>query len=166
MKRRPRGPARNKNMTESTAPRSTRRTVLCATDLSFRCDRALDRALLIAREWDARLVLLTVVDGADSSPWRGAVGSHPVSGGHRDHRGAIDNSGRVACVVHMVDALHLGVTAHADLVEAEVFAVESSRTHALERGRQPSQLLQCRSRARVFVPVGNDLAVGAPHCDH
>ncbi len=58
-------------MTQSAVPRSTRRTVLCATDLSFRCDRALERALLIARQWDAKLVLLTVVDSPNESAGRG-----------------------------------------------------------------------------------------------
>ncbi|WP_225765867.1 universal stress protein [Stenotrophomonas sp. Marseille-Q4652] len=36
--------------------------VLLATDLSARCDRALDRALLLARQWQARLVVATVVE--------------------------------------------------------------------------------------------------------
>jgi nucleotide-binding universal stress UspA family protein len=34
------------------------RTILCATDLSSRCDRALDRAALLARHWHARLVVV------------------------------------------------------------------------------------------------------------
>lgn len=43
-------------------------TILFATDLSSRCDRALDRALVMARQWKARLVALTVVDAATASP--------------------------------------------------------------------------------------------------
>lgn len=38
------------------------RAILLATDLSSRCDRAFDRALLLARQWDARLVVLTVIE--------------------------------------------------------------------------------------------------------
>lgn len=38
------------------------RTVLLATDLSSRCDRALDRAMALARQWDTPLVVLTVVE--------------------------------------------------------------------------------------------------------
>lgn len=38
------------------------RHVLLATDLSSRSDRALDRAVQLARGWDARLVALTVVE--------------------------------------------------------------------------------------------------------
>lgn len=38
------------------------RTVLLATDLSSRCDRALDRSLQLARRWNARLVVMTVVE--------------------------------------------------------------------------------------------------------
>lgn len=34
------------------------RTILCATDLSSRCDRALDRAAALARHWHARLVVV------------------------------------------------------------------------------------------------------------
>jgi nucleotide-binding universal stress UspA family protein len=46
--------------------------VLLATDLSPRSDRALDRALLLAREWRVALVALTVV-----APQAG-LASHPV----------------------------------------------------------------------------------------
>lgn len=38
------------------------KTVLLATDLSSRCDRALDRSLQLAQRWNARLVLVTVVE--------------------------------------------------------------------------------------------------------
>lgn len=38
------------------------RTILLATDLDGRCDRALDRAVALARHWSARLVVLTVVE--------------------------------------------------------------------------------------------------------
>ena len=36
----------------------TPKTILLATDLSCRCDRALDRATALAAEWQARLVVL------------------------------------------------------------------------------------------------------------
>ena len=52
------------------------RSVLLATDLSSRCDRALDRAMFLVREWGARLVVLTVVE-ADASP------QHQSSPAHR-----------------------------------------------------------------------------------
>ena len=41
--------------------------VLLSTDLSCRCDRALDRAVLSAKEWQARLVALTVVEPSAAS---------------------------------------------------------------------------------------------------
>jgi nucleotide-binding universal stress UspA family protein len=37
-------------------------TILLATDLSCRCDRALDRATMLAAEWHARLVVLHVLE--------------------------------------------------------------------------------------------------------
>lgn len=42
------------------------RKILLATDLSCRCDRALDRAALLAREWDARLLVLHVIESRKS----------------------------------------------------------------------------------------------------
>ncbi len=41
-------------------------TILLATDLSCRCDRALDRAALLAREWGAKLLVLHVLNPAES----------------------------------------------------------------------------------------------------
>lgn len=41
---------------------ATPRHLLLATDLSSRSDRALDRAVQLARDWNARLVALTVVE--------------------------------------------------------------------------------------------------------
>ncbi|WP_257835534.1 universal stress protein [Phenylobacterium sp. J426] len=38
------------------------RTILLATDLSARCDRATDRAVQLAKAWQARLVVLTAIE--------------------------------------------------------------------------------------------------------
>ncbi len=48
--------------TESTRPRR----ILLATDLSCRCDRALDRAIRLAAEWNAELVAAYVVEPSKS----------------------------------------------------------------------------------------------------
>ncbi len=58
---------------------TTPRHILLATDLSSRSDRALDRAVRLAREWDARLVALTVVDPERDrelvvGPYQGTLG--------------------------------------------------------------------------------------------
>lgn len=37
-------------------------TILFATDFSSRCDRSLDRAILLAAQWNARLILLHVLE--------------------------------------------------------------------------------------------------------
>lgn len=44
------------------------RAILLATDLDGRCDRALDRALALARAWSAKLVVLTVVESPAAPP--------------------------------------------------------------------------------------------------
>ena len=54
----------------SVASFSPPRTLLLATDMSARCDRALDRAVQLARQWQARLVTLTVVDAGTLSSER------------------------------------------------------------------------------------------------
>lgn len=46
------------------------RAVLLATDLDGRCDRALDRAVALARRWQARLVVLTVIEPPPAPPPR------------------------------------------------------------------------------------------------
>lgn len=53
-------------MTAIPEPRNTPHRLLLATDLSARCDRALDRAAQLAGEWQAELVALNVLDPAAS----------------------------------------------------------------------------------------------------
>lgn len=48
--------------------------VLLATDLSSRCDRALDRAAQLAKDWGARLVVLHVVEQPDDAVQGAASG--------------------------------------------------------------------------------------------
>lgn len=40
--------------------------ILLVTDLSCRCDRALDRAIRLARAWQAELIVLHVIEGEDA----------------------------------------------------------------------------------------------------
>ncbi len=53
-------------MTATPEPGATPHRLLLATDLSARCDRALDRAAQLADEWQAELVALNVLDPAAS----------------------------------------------------------------------------------------------------
>ena len=52
------------------------RSLLLATDLSCRCDRALDRALMLASAWGARLQALHVLEGDEPEQ-----GPEPLPGG-------------------------------------------------------------------------------------
>ncbi len=53
--------------TPAVTARTTPSSILLATDLSARCDRALSRALQLARQWRARLVVATVLPDSDAS---------------------------------------------------------------------------------------------------
>ncbi len=64
-------------MSEASATKEPPRSILLATDLSPRCDRALDRAVLLSQSWQAKLVILHVLEklrDADFDPsvpsWR------------------------------------------------------------------------------------------------
>ncbi|HRQ35059.1 MAG TPA: universal stress protein [Chiayiivirga sp.] len=63
------------------APNPIPGTILLATDLSARCDRALDRAVQLARQWQARLVAVTVVDPGTLSETRVRAAPPPSWGG-------------------------------------------------------------------------------------
>jgi nucleotide-binding universal stress UspA family protein len=43
------------------------RSILLATDLSSRCDRALDRAVLLSEQWHAKLIILHVLENASAA---------------------------------------------------------------------------------------------------
>ncbi|WP_299323305.1 universal stress protein [Parasphingopyxis sp.] len=53
---------------ESAPHTSSVRTILFATDLTARCDRPLDRAIQLAQQWDAKLVLLHVLEAQSDTP--------------------------------------------------------------------------------------------------
>lgn len=62
-------------MTPTDALMTPPSALLLATDLSCRCDRAMDRAADLARRWNARLVALTVIDpGQDMQALRRSRG--------------------------------------------------------------------------------------------
>src|SRR3546814_18147029 len=61
------------NMTEGTFPRR----MALATDLSHRCDRALDRALLVARAWQAELTVIPALAPPETMPLFGSLRDLP-----------------------------------------------------------------------------------------
>jgi nucleotide-binding universal stress UspA family protein len=54
-----------KSMVEQNAPGGPQRKILLATDLSARCDRALDRAAALATAWQAELIAVHALEQAD-----------------------------------------------------------------------------------------------------
>lgn len=53
-------------MHKNISSKATPTTILLATDLSARCDRALDRSVQLAKEWQAKLIALNVIDAPNS----------------------------------------------------------------------------------------------------
>ncbi len=60
-------------MTQGTFPRR----IALATDLSHRCDRALDRALLVAKAWQAELTVIHALAPPEDSPLFGSLRDLP-----------------------------------------------------------------------------------------
>ena len=56
-------------MTESASTTSPPNKILLATDLSARCDRALDRAVQLARQWQVPLLLVHALSRESADPW-------------------------------------------------------------------------------------------------
>lgn len=55
-------------MNETIATKTTPRSILLATDLSARSDRAFDRAIQLAKQWQSRLTVLHVLEDGRPSP--------------------------------------------------------------------------------------------------
>jgi nucleotide-binding universal stress UspA family protein len=75
--------------------------ILLATDLSARCDRALDRAGILADEWDTELVALHVIEEAGALQWRSDTSApswrrplEPLDIAQRQLRKDLQTSGR------------------------------------------------------------------------
>jgi nucleotide-binding universal stress UspA family protein len=75
--------------------------ILLATDLSARCDRALDRAGVLADEWDAELVALHVIESTGALQRRGNASApswrrplEPLDIAQRQLRKDLQSSGR------------------------------------------------------------------------
>jgi len=83
--------------------------ILLATDLSARCDRALSRALQLARQWETRLVVATVLPPAPSPQSFLATGPAPDVGRleQRLHRDIGADAEGVALSVRVAEG-HVG----------------------------------------------------------
>lgn len=58
------------------------RTILLATDLSSRCDRAVQRGLQLAKLWNSRLIILNVIEPVHTTD-RNEMGISRVGGARR-----------------------------------------------------------------------------------
>lgn len=164
---------------------STPTTILVATDLSGRCDRALDRSLILARHWDARLVALTVVEpGAfytTAMEAEGEIGTQALSNAlklaqrqlradlavddlpliFRVAQGTVTDAILSACDAEAAELVITGVARHETLSRI----VLGSNVDALAR-RSPVPLLVVRSRARSpyrDVVVATDFSASSRH---
>lgn len=155
-------------MTNETPPMAARpRRLLLATDLSARCDRALDRALVLADEWQAELILLHVVervrqdmqDDRDAAlPWRRP--DDPVQVAMREIEAELRRaSGPVAIMVERGDVPEVVQRVASEqgcdliitgLARSEVLGRFSLGTSVEKLARRaPAPVLVVRNRARA-----------------
>jgi Universal stress protein UspA and related nucleotide-binding proteins len=134
------------------------RTILLATDLSARCDRALDRAAGLAARWQAKLVAATIVEPAVDQGiaalqprWRRA--SDPVRVAERRLlEDAADTSVHVSVVVEEGDPADR-IAAIAERYHADLIVTGLARDEALGRfalGNTVDRLVR-RSSAPILI---------------
>ncbi|RYF77873.1 MAG: universal stress protein [Comamonadaceae bacterium] len=156
------------------------RRLLFATDLSSRCDRALDRAVLLGRQWQASAVALTVVDPATARQDLGRVGGpartpQGVAEKHLRADLAVENlpfTVRVECGPVADTVLAVAQAEGADVIVTGVARNEAlsrmllgSSVDTLAR-RAHAPVLVVRNRARAPYPrvrVATDLSDIAGH---
>lgn len=148
-------------MTDEPQPAYTPRTILLATDLSARCDRALDRAVRLAAQWGARLVALTVVEPADNPAfatllpsWRQST--DPVRLAERQLRADMDDAESSATVLVEEGEPAETIARVAKAHGAELIVTGIARDEALGRfslGTTVNRLLR-RSTVPVLIVKG------------
>ncbi|NKI35368.1 universal stress protein [Wenzhouxiangella sp. XN79A] len=106
-------------------------TIMVATDLSERSDRALRRATLLAREFDAGLILVHVVD--DDQPQRIAERERADADALlRDQAAALRDRDGVACDVRVVLAdPFLGIVESARAIQPDLLLIGPHRRQVL-----------------------------------
>lgn len=160
------------------------RTILLATDLSSRCDRAMDRAAHLANLWGARLVVLNVIENeeefferhrtADLPSWRRPPEKEAVVSAQLRRDLGADLKGVEVRVVEGAAAATIDAVArdiHADLIIIGIARDESLGRYFLgstvERlARQtPVPLLIVKSRLRPYgeILVATDFSPSSQH---
>lgn len=172
-------------MPEPTPPR----TILCATDLSSRCDRALDRAALLAQRWQARLVVVHALQTTpefiearrlhDLPSWRRPEDRAQVVA-RQLHADMIDADSHVTVVVEEGEPAPL-ILREAEQWQADLIVTGTARNElfgrrllgttvdALIRGAAGVPVLVVRSRPRrpyERVVVASDFSEGSRHALH
>lgn len=165
---------------------ATPRHILLATDLSSRSDRALDRAVRLAREWDARLVALTVVESEPAEAPTSVLSRASGLRGGAAHRAMVEHRLRADLAgegdLPLVPRVEQGAVADTVLTVASaegsgLIVTGVARTEALSRvvlgstvdaltRRSPVPLLVVRNRPRAAygrVVVASDFTEASRH---
>jgi nucleotide-binding universal stress UspA family protein len=169
-------------MTDAGTTHRVPRTILLATDLSARCDRALDRAVLLSGEWEARLVVLHVIEGGpdaaamlDARPGAGAP--DPVAVARRQLIRDVGTVAEAATLVIEEGRPADGILRVAHAEGAEVIVLGIARDELLGRYAlgttvdrllrgAPAPLLIVEARARApyrHVVVATDFSDSSRH---
>lgn len=165
---------------------ATPRHILLATDLSSRSDRALDRAVRLAREWDARLVALTVVESEPAEAPTSVLSRASGLRGGAAHRAMVEHRLRADLAgegdLPLVPRVEQGAVADTVLTVASaegsgLIVTGVARTEALSRvvlgstvdaltRRSPVPLLVVRNRPRAaydHLIVASDFTEASRH---
>jgi len=106
------------------------RTILLATDLGPRCDRAAERAVALARHWQAKLHVLTVLEAP--APLSGVSGPGPLPADEARRRAEASLRGYAGATIHvLVGRAETAIVALAEQVHADIIVTGPSGTQWL-----------------------------------
>lgn len=159
------------------------RSILLATDLSARSDRALDRAVMLAKKWKSRLTVLhvredvpTPLDSADPLPsWR--CPPDPVNAIKRDISADLGEIAEMTTILVLEGDAVETIARVADTSGSELIVIGVARSgllgdlllgrtvdRLLRRSRQPLLVVKARPRRQYqHVVVATDFSESSGH---